>query len=138
MSTRCNIHFCYGDEVVANIYRHSDGYPSGVLPDLDVFFARIMLDTRDHRFGDPSYLAAKFVVWQADQSRNIATKWGGKAGEMLDFLGVGIVLEDAGDGEYVYEVVSARGDDLPSVRWRGAGSEAWHVGLPEPDEDEDD
>lgn len=122
--------------MVANIYRHSDGYPSGVLPDLDAFFERVMLDTNDHRFDDPSYLAAKFVVWQADQSRSIAVRRGGKPGEMLDFLGVGIVSGDAGDAAYVYEVVAARGDEKPSVRWRESGSPIWSTGIPEHDEDD--
>ena len=42
MGTRTNIHFCSGDLIEANIYRHSDGYPEGVLPDLQTFFEGLL------------------------------------------------------------------------------------------------
>ena len=61
MSTRCNIHLPNEDEVEANIYRHYDGYPDAVLPDLARFFEQVRADTQDTRFNDPSYLAAKFL-----------------------------------------------------------------------------
>ena len=35
MSTRCNIHFNGWGRTCANVYRHCDGYPEGVLPDRD-------------------------------------------------------------------------------------------------------
>ena len=100
MSTRCNIHFTENGSIVANIYRHSDGYPdseSGVLADLDKFFADVEAQTgSDCRFNDAEYLAARFVVWQAAQnSRNE---------QPLNFLGLGVCSRDHGDIEYVYEV----------------------------------
>lgn len=123
MSTRCNIHFNYYDgKTAANIYRHSDGYPDGVLPDLERFFADVEAQTDDTRFSDASYLAAKFVVWQATENAQI---WAfdyitGKPGEVkpLNFLGVGVVMQDAGDGEYVYEVTEARNGGRPTVTHR--------------------
>lgn len=41
MSTRCNIHFVAEKHTVANIYRHSDGYPGkgGIEEDLQVWQA---------------------------------------------------------------------------------------------------
>jgi hypothetical protein len=96
MSTRCNIHFNHGKTIVANIYRHSDGYPESVKPDLIKFFNEVINQTRDTHFDDPAYLAAKFVVWQAGQYADKS--------KPLDFISLGIVQEDAPDGEYVYTI----------------------------------
>lgn len=103
MSTRCNIHFTYGDRVQANIYRHYDGYPEEVLPDLEKFFSEVEAQTSDTRFNDPSYLAAKFVVWQASQY-SLSEK-------PLAFLGIGVTQQDAEDGEYTYKVDCTRHDE---------------------------
>lgn len=107
MSTRCVINFCHGKRVVAKIYRHHDGYPDtdgGVLADLTKFVTTVEAQTNDTRFSDPSYLAAKFVVWQADQnSRVYDSKTGAyKPGKQLEFLGVGILTEDPGDIDFRY------------------------------------
>lgn len=120
MSTRCNIHFNYADgTIAANVYRHSNGYPDGVLPDLERFFADVEAQTSDTRFNDASYLAAKFVVWQAAEYANWRTS---KPGEVkpLNFLSVGVVMRDAGDGEYVYEVTESRDGGRPTVTHREA------------------
>jgi hypothetical protein len=115
MSTRCNIHFTDSrGGVEANIYRHSDGYPDGVLPDLDRFFAAVEAQTSDTRFNDPSYLAAKFVVWQAGEYAH--------GGQPLDFISLGIMGADAGDGEFVYTVTCSDGypPKRPAVTYREA------------------
>ena len=91
MATRTNIHFKYGMGIVATVYRHYDGDEQTVKKDLETFFKDVESETKDTRFNDPSYLAAKFVVWQADQYSN-----GGK----LNFLGVGIMNEEGGDIEF--------------------------------------
>lgn len=126
MSTRCNIHFTYAgrDEVEANVYRHSDGYPDGVLPDLEKFFEAVEAQTSDTRFNDPTYLAAKFVVWQAGEyarmgAYNYLT---GKTGEVkpLDFLSVGVMTRDAGDGEYIYTVECGPHPSRPKVTHKEA------------------
>lgn len=111
MSTRCTINFMYGEnEIAAKIYRHSDGYPDtehGVPADLDRFFKDVQAQTKDTRFSDPSYLAAKYVVWQAAQY----------AGDNpLDFLSVGVCMKDPGDIEYTY-FVTWTGGPLPEVTW---------------------
>lgn len=94
MSTRCTINFTYNKQVHSKIYRHYDGYPEGVKPDLKRFFQEVQKECQgDNRFNDPSYLAAKFVVWQARQN-----------GEGLRFTGVAPVLEDPDDIEYTYFV----------------------------------
>ncbi len=142
MSTRCNIHFSYGNKVEANIYRHSDGYPdtdNGVLHDLKKFFKDVEEQTRagatgsGTRFSDPAYLAAKFVVWQANanvQGHNEMTERMKRsmagfvdyknAGGILDFLSIGIVKTDAADCEFVYNVDCTKLDakGRPTVTYR--------------------
>ncbi len=123
MSTRCVINFNYGSNVIAKVYRHNDGYPEGVLPDLESFFKDVKSQTVDTRFSDPSYLAARFVVWQADQHVEVGKSMArdydyyGQPGGMLDFLGVGVVQEDPEDIEYAYFVdCQHREDDgIPKV-----------------------
>src|SRR5512146_1510510 len=68
MSTRSTTHFTDGDETkpVAIIYRHSDGYPEGAGKDLRDFL-RACQKLKDSRLDDPSYLAAKYVVFLADK-----------------------------------------------------------------------
>ena len=100
MSTRATVHFEQNGEAQAIVYRHSDGYPEGLGNDLQTFFGDVQLQTRDTRFSNPCYLAAKFVVWQAARYAD-QTAEGAKP---LDFLGVGIVMEDPGDIEYRYHV----------------------------------
>ena len=109
MSTRCNIHFCedYPAAIVANVYRHCDGYPDGecgVLADLQAFFVAVEHDTKDTRFDDAEYLAAKYVAWQAAQNHQGRLACHPEGGP-LDFLSVGICLEDHGDIEYRYSVI---------------------------------
>ena len=96
MSTRCNIHFSDGDDIAANVYRHHDGYPEGVLPDMQRFFKLVESDSpHDTRFDDPEYLAAKFIVWQASENSR---------GPRLAFTGVSPCVADHGDIEHVYNV----------------------------------
>ena len=123
MSTRCTVHFHYMDreDPDAIVYRHGDGYPEGVLPDLGEFFRAVQDQTRDTRFDDPSYLAAKFVVWQAGR---YAGRYNPKIGEWektepLDFLSVGVLLKDPGDIEYRYHVHCGQyaADDTPIITW---------------------
>jgi hypothetical protein len=122
MGTRCNIHFNDGDEIAANIYRHSDGYPDGVLPDLQRFFADVESQTKgDTRFGDPEYLAAKFLVWQANDYVK-PTEWNPEGKEALAFTGVAPCVTDHGDIEFVYSVDSGNFDQAgrPTVTHKEA------------------
>lgn len=130
MSTRCNIHFTetWGDggqqNLLANVYQHSDGYPDGVLPELQEFFEAVEAQTSDTRFTDAQYLAAKFVVWQAWQMAKINGRFSFGEAEStvapLDFLGVGVTQHDAGDGEYVYTVDCTNLDEngRPTVTYK--------------------
>lgn len=111
MATRCTVHFVSGKTTGAIVYRHWDGYPDAMLPDLERFFEDVKKHTKDTRFDDPCYLAAKFIVWQANEGRKTNLKYandtvpkGGIRPEdaFLDFLSVGPVMEDPGDIEYRY------------------------------------
>jgi len=111
MSTRCTVHFHYRDnqEPEAIVYRHSDGYPNsqhGVPASLERFFTDVETQTKDTRFNDPTYLAAKYVVWQANEY---------SGDEMLDFLSVGVMQSDPGDIEYRYHIWC--NSDKPNVTW---------------------
>jgi hypothetical protein len=125
MSTRCVINFteerAAQQQVVARIYRHSDGYPDGgggVPADLERFFAAVESQTKDTRFRDPSYLAAKYIVWQGGE-------WV-RAGGPLDFLSVGVLGTEPkdvpDDVEYIYTVDCSHLTPTghPTVAWREA------------------
>ena len=95
MSTRATIHFQETGATRAIIYRHSDGYPEGLGADLSLFFSELAASVQDNRFDDPSYLAAKYVVWQADRYHR---------DHPLNFLSLGVTLQDPTDIEYRYTV----------------------------------
>lgn len=114
MSTRATVHFADADGTRAIVYRHSDGYPEGLGNDLQEFLADVSKALNDTRFNDPSYLAAKWVVWDAE--RHCEYFHGLKNGtSRLGFLGVGIVLKDPGDIEYRYTVLCTGRDTQPTV-----------------------
>lgn len=137
MSTRCCIHFANDKDGngAVTVYRHCDGYPDGILPDLAQFFADVaeQCGRYETRFDDPSYLAAKFIVWQA--SRYAGNKW-----KPLAFISLG-VLDPAklpSDLEYEYRVICANGG-TPTVLWRrfceGVNPYKWMTG-PEPKDEQ--
>ena len=113
MSTRSTTHFLgrFGERPTAIIYRHSDGYPEGAGKDLLAFFEKVRSDTMDTRFGDASYLAAKYVVFLAQMfsrkfERTPSGEYEYRDNEpwSLDFLSVGVMDEDPSDIEYRYIV----------------------------------
>lgn len=118
MSTRCTIHFGHKrGQSTAIVYRHSDGYPSGMGADFTTFFDAVEAQTNDTRYSDPSYLAAKFVVWLAGEFA-ISGKFVGdeyvseshRVEAPLRFLSVGILDRDPGDIEYRYWVICKDGN----------------------------
>lgn len=73
MGTRATIAFCGDDGAEwARIYLHANGHLAREL--LVEFFEAEMTahnaGTRDLRWADPSYLAARFVAWQSDRTGN--------------------------------------------------------------------
>lgn len=90
MSTRCQIQFRSGG-TRRTVYRHSDGYPAAVLPDLREFLAWC---TRR----DPEYATANFIYWSKCEAwiRSSASEQ----------IGFGVCAEDElhGDIEFFYVV----------------------------------
>ncbi|MCI0341306.1 MAG: hypothetical protein L0216_09175 [Planctomycetales bacterium] len=127
MGTRATVHFHHAEEKTpsAIVYRHYDGYVVGLGADLFRFFEDVKAQTKDTRFGDPSYLAAKFMVWQAresaktyDPKTRVETSHANE--RPLDFLSVGILLEDPDDIEFRYHVLCGSGEP-PEVRFEERG-----------------
>jgi len=97
-------------KLVAKIYRHGDGYPDGLGKDLQAFLDLVKATLKDTRFNDASYLAAKWVVHDAGrmakyQNYDFNTRTYGPVTNPLQFLSVGIMMEDPGDIEYSYDVI---------------------------------
>ena len=108
MSTRGTVHFCdNNDKTRAIVYRHSDCYPEGLGEDLKTFLKEVKDNVQDTRFDDSNYLAAKFIVWQAARFAK---------GHPLNFLSLGIMLEDPADIEYRYKVIcNGSNNKLPEI-----------------------
>ena len=105
MSTRCQIEFKRGD-TRRTVYRHWDGYPDAVLPDLLEFLAW------STRGGDVEYESANFIFWskRGMEERNVQ-------------LGFGICANDElhGDIEYYYVVEHTPCLDLMRAHEHPAG-----------------
>lgn len=114
MSTRCTTHFRDNGRNVAIIYRHGDGYPDGHGTDL-LAFLKECAKLWDPRLNDPSYLAAKLVVFLADAFRS-------PQASLLEFLFVGVVMSDPEDIEYMYTVDCGEGE-WPVVKCFEVGGE---------------
>lgn len=125
----------------AMIYQHSDGYPDGehgVLVLLQTFFRAVEKDTRDTRFEDPEYLAAKFLVWatQAQRAREVEWRktWPASMRDApdgpLNFLGHGVSLREHGDIAYCYFVDCSRHNEQgrPLVLVRGRDGRKYKLG----------
>jgi len=119
MGTRSTAHFVdsLDGEPEAIVYRHMDGYPAGAGADIELFLDEAQ-KLSDSRFGDPSYLAAKYVVWLA---RTFAPM---PESRPLDFLSVGVITHDPGDIAYRYTIVcSGARPDVYVDALDGAGNQ---------------
>jgi len=127
MSTRCNIGF-YGDGTDKDLekpevllYRHSDGYPEGVLPDIVPFLKRF---NAKRGLNDTEYASAwlmfHLVSLHADVIKGIKEEIKSEhiPDDGCDFLGNGICGNRMlhGDIEYLYAVFSDR-LEVYSVYW---------------------
>ena len=92
MSTPCTVTF---ERSGGRIYKHWDGYPEEMLPLLKRFLDTVEAETKDTRFSDASYLAAKFVVFLANEYRR-------EGAAQMDFLSVGILPSEGefGAGDF--------------------------------------
>jgi len=108
MGTRATVHFQHigASCPEAIIYRHTDGDPEGLGIDIKLFLEEVRESLNDTRLGDPSYLAAKFVVWSADHTRQygFGAKEDVKKPHALDFLSIGIARRDPSDIDFMYVV----------------------------------
>jgi hypothetical protein len=96
----------------AMIYLHWGGDASFMDSVFDEFFSAVEEQCgTDTRFTDPSYLAAKFVVWMADQQKTSPDE-----SSVLDFLSVGVdtasVLAAIRSGANTFAVVTASARNL--------------------------
>lgn len=123
MGTRSTTHFIYQDSngrtyTEAIIYRHWDGYPEGAGTDIFRFLAQVKRHTFDTRFSDPSYLAAKYVVWLSQEPFAHDRGRFPEDNRCLDFLSVGVCSEDPGDIKYRYTINCGKilKNGLPEVK----------------------
>lgn len=150
MSTKSTTHFIYGNKKkpLAIVYRHSNGYPEGAGADIYKFLLDVKAQVpNDTRFDDPSYLAAKYVVWlarkfaydwvQRDPEKNNKSGFVSHADERpLDFRSVGVMMSDPGDIEYRYIIDCGNidQDGLPDVTCQSADRKKTY-GIPRPVEE---
>ncbi len=127
MSTRCQVSI-EGSPVL--IYKHSDGYPEGVLPTLTPF-VRSFFAVRGN---DPSYLAARCLaalVAESDKARTArARKCTAEERKRYgydkpDCLGFGLDTDLHGDIEYFYTI---RTSGAIEVRHRGYDERGYDEG----------
>lgn len=118
MGTHATVKFGHNGNARSQLYFHYDGYPEYMLPFFRRFFETVKASTNDTRFGDPTYLASKMVVFFAMEY----TKKSG--GSLLDFTGIGVVSTTSPDEEYTYFIDSGKMDDegFPEVRTLEGGN----------------
>jgi hypothetical protein len=91
--------------IKAQIYRHSDGYPSAVIPDLKAFYEWYTSEP-NARSSDPNYDAANFIYYMKLERYNRMLN-NGKVYDGGDKLGYGVesVGNIHGDEEYLWRIV---------------------------------
>lgn len=122
MSTRCQIGFYGGAKVVigkpeALVYRHSDGYPSGVLPDIMPFLAWW---AKGRGISDIEYVSARLLQYLCNEYDGRGSQWASEeekasVKQFTGTLGHGISANFHGDIEYVY-AIHAEGVRVYEVR----------------------
>lgn len=138
MGTRAIINFGHKEDTVlittAAIYHHWDGYPesdAGILAKLDRFFAAVEEQCSDDRYGtrfnDPSYLAAKFIVYHVHEDEP-------KKDNPLAFGGIGIVADQRDCGQEYEYFLDCRTHGRPEVYWKSKHDKlGWRQGPPPED-----
>ncbi|MEM4058432.1 MAG: hypothetical protein QXZ12_06895, partial [Thermoplasmata archaeon] len=116
MSTRCQILFEEIGEnhsndkkycTKAQIYRHSDSYPSGVIPDLMRFYKWWQNEPMPRITPDPSYEAANFIYYMKLESYKKLLEDGNGRWIGWEKLGYGVGIPETihGDEDYLWMVV---------------------------------
>lgn len=107
MSTRCQIGFYENEDIELNnpdvlVYKHSDGYPEGIMPMLVKFLRK---NGAIGRRTDTEYLSAWFLYFLIKEHVKEMTPFAKKYNkDPEDFLGHGISDGFHGDIEYFYAV----------------------------------
>ena len=104
MSTRSQIKLKNSPDNI-HVYKHSDGYPEGVLPVLVPFVAQFM----ESRGYDECYILAQLVRRFAVEDYKAEIEFNAKhpnfpRNSSYEFLGWGLDCERHGDIEYLYEI----------------------------------
>lgn len=146
MSTRCQIAFTSAetnlDTPEALLYRHSDGYPSGVLPEM-MPFLNWWAGARG--INDIQYCSARLLQYLANMYDGYTIKWakerlekykGDESKRSIDeiaetekftgTLGYGICNAYQWDIEYVYEITK-EGVNVYETSYSGKGKMSEHV-----------
>ncbi len=106
MSTRCQIAIYEAPEAKfsqfeALLYRHSDGYPSGVLPDIMPFLS---FWAKERGMSDTEYLGARLLQYLCNEYDGYMSKIEKGKKTFTGILGHGICKEFHGDIEYLYAI----------------------------------
>ena len=100
MSTRSQLRFIEYGNITANIYRHSDGYPEGFIPDFLEFLHWYTGNPAPRSLNDLSYASANWIYWSKMQLQHYDS-----GGMQYSKLGYGILPDNAiqPDVEYLYQ-----------------------------------
>ena len=121
MSTRAQIAI-EGSKVL--VYKHSDGYPDGVLPILSPF----VKDFMESRGWDPDYMVARLAQRIANARDGEMGKLPADAKAPFDaFLGVGIDCEVHGNIAYLYRVTRDGTIRVCVLRSGRKGTDPWNT-----------
>lgn len=132
MSTRCQIGFTDGKSYSPILlYKHSDGYPKGILPILEKIVSAFVKDRGADGEYLPAYIMREWAVRELRQKKTLREKYrkvnkkeppawyfGG-----VSVLGWGITTDLHGDIEYLYVVNIATG----SIRTVDTFSDAYET-----------
>jgi len=112
MSTKTQIRFMKKGGASVQIYRHSDGYPESVIPDLYDFFQWYYSAPESRQCDYPDYVGANFIYYE---KKNLEEYGNGeeKLGYGIEKLG-----ELGGDEEYIYEVGLTDANEPDEVKIR--------------------
>lgn len=106
MSTRCQIAFYESEPKDLNnfealIYRHSDGYPEGVMPDIEPF---LKWWSKGRGLDDIEYVSARLLQYLCNRYDMHGYEYDKKDKDFTGTLGHGICKDFHQDIEYLYVI----------------------------------
>jgi hypothetical protein len=119
MSTRCQIAFYEKEsqklkKPTALIYRHSDGYPEGVKPELDEFLPKFLKQRGNN---DIEYLSAQFLASMIKNMHDWSDTLDEDSKNTWSFIGYGICGDRKfhGDIEFLYALKPVKGSKTKMI-----------------------